>query len=820
MRIASMACCVTLCVCGELFAEPVRVTVHADEPGRPASRLLTGACIEDVNHEIYGGLYSQMLFGESFQEPAPVSALKGFTAFDGTWMVDGDQLKGSAGDGPRLVAAMEPFADGEAGVDVLFPDAAPGNAGLIVRASNAQSGADSFDGYEVSLDCAAQIVRLGRHRHDWQHFSDTHCEIPVGKWIALKVAMKGDALEVLVDGRQVASFKDSGHALAPGVVGLRQWQRAAAYRNLWATSNGMAVKYPFEKTEESVAEISGMWRGVRRGNAAGAFRLDKEGAFVGAQSQWMEFKEGDGAVGVENQGLNRWGMFFREGANYEGVVWAKADAPVELWASLESADGSKTYAEQMFQVTASDWQRIPFELVSSGNENRGRFALTLKKPGTVTLGYAFLQPGEWGRFKGMPVRRDVAEGLLDEGVTVLRYGGSVVNHGEYRWKNMIGPRDKRPPYHGTWYPYSTNGWGIVDFMDFCEAAGFECIPAFNSFETPQDMADFIEYAKGAADTEWGRRRVEDGHPEPYKLNHIEIGNEERVDEEYAARFAAIARRVWPLDPNMVLVVGDFAYGKPITDPFDISGSAARLKTLKGQQNILALARENNREVWFDVHMGTEGPRPDSSLGATFTFIDALEKLAQGARFHVVVFEFNAGNHSQKRALANALAMNAIQRDGRIPVTCSANCLQPDGQNDNAWDQGLLFLNPSQVWLQPPGWVLRMASRHFAPVDLRTEVAGSEILDACARRSDDGKMLVLQAVNLSDNPADARLFLKGYGVTSGTVEVETLSAPLDAVNTAENPRNVAPVLTQWPFQLEKDEMYHTFAPRSFTVMQFK
>ena len=83
-----------------------------------------------------------------------------------------------------------------------------------------------------------------------------------------------------------------------------------------------------------------------------------------------------------------------------------------------------------------------------------------------------------------------------------------------------------PPYSGMWYRYSSNGWGILDFMDFCEAAGFEYIPAFNMDESPQDMADFIEYTKGTAESEWGRKRVADGHPLPYKLRYLELGNEE------------------------------------------------------------------------------------------------------------------------------------------------------------------------------------------------------------------------------------------------------------------------------------------------------
>ena len=221
-------------------------------------------------------------------------------------------------------------------------------------------------------------------------------------------------------------------------------------------------------------------------------------------------------MGVENQGLNRWGMNFVGGKPYEGYVWVRAEKPTTLFAALESRDGSRSYAETRLDV---DSRRLAAARLHADAERRrqGRpFALQLKQPGSVMLGHVFLQPGAWGRFKGLPVRRDVAEGLIDQGITVLRYGGSMVNNAGYRWKKMIGPRDRRPPYSGTWYRYSSNGWGILDFMDFCEAAGFEYVPAFNMDETPQDMADFIEYAKGAADSEWGRKRVADGHPQPYR----------------------------------------------------------------------------------------------------------------------------------------------------------------------------------------------------------------------------------------------------------------------------------------------------------------
>jgi len=302
---------------------------------------------------------------------------------------------------------------------------------------------------------------------------------------------------------------------------------------------------------------------------------------------------------------------------------------------LESRDEGKVYAEKRLKVPASDWQKLKFNLKPDTADKTGRFVLKLKRPGSVTVGYAFLQPGTWGRFQGLPVRKDVAEGLIDQGITVLRHGGCIVNAAEYRWKKMIGPREHRSPYTGWLYPHSSNGWGIFDFLNFCEAARFLAIPDVNIDETPQDMADFIEYANGPADSEWGRKRTADGHPKPYRLKHLQIGNEERVNEDYWRKFKTIAEAVWAKDPEIILVVGDFAYEQPITDPFDFKGAAWGITSLAAHQKILQLAKAHNCEVWFDVHIGTDSPRPD--FGGTWSYIDALEQLADGARHRVVVF---------------------------------------------------------------------------------------------------------------------------------------------------------------------------------------
>ena len=707
-----------------------------------------------------------------------------------------------------LVSELPSFDNGEIRVELLLPDRKPGNAGLIVRLGNPGVGANNFDGYEVSLDAAAQIVRLGRHCHDWQLIQDVPCEVPVDRWIPLAVRLRGSAIEVLVDGRQLIQHDDGSAAILTGTVGLRQWQREARYRQLEVRAGQQERQLAFERPADEGGEISGMWRLVRRGAAVGVCSLDRHQPLLGSQSQRLTLTGGEGALGVENQGLGREGMFFVGGQPYEGVLWARTDEPTSVWVALESHDGAQVHAEQQLAVAAGDWQRLEFTLIPSSPETKSRFAITLRKPGSIVLGHAFLQPGAAGRFAGLPVRRDVAEALQDQGITVLRYGGSMINHPEYRWKRMIGPRDRRPPYSGTWYPYSSNGWGIVDFLNVCEAAGFLAIPAFNMGETPQDMADFMQYVNGPAESPWGRRRVADGHPQTYALRYLELGNEERVDEAYAEKFEALAKAIWAADPDITLVVGDFVYGQRIDDPQQFQGAAAGITNLAGQRRILQLAKKYNREVWFDLHVGTDGPRPDGSFDGMFSFLDALAAVSEGARHRVVVFEFNAGNHSHRRALANALAIQAIERDGRIPVATSANCLQPDGHNDNGWDQGLLFLNPSQVWLQPPGWVTRMISRNYQPLHIPASVAGAPDLDVSARRSEDGRTLVLQVVNVADHRQTARIHLQGFQPSKSTALVEELAGSLDAqlgrgedayctaigiVGACRHPRTTCPVI---------------------------
>src|SRR6266436_9857230 len=139
-------------------AQEATITIHADQVLHTNSPYLTGACIEDVNHEIYGGLYSEMIFGESFADPATQLPLKRFKTYEGAWTpTDDGSVQGVGSNGSKIVWDGPALSVGEVSVDVMLTEATGGNGGLIFKVSDAGKGADVFSGYEVSLERPGQL---------------------------------------------------------------------------------------------------------------------------------------------------------------------------------------------------------------------------------------------------------------------------------------------------------------------------------------------------------------------------------------------------------------------------------------------------------------------------------------------------------------------------------------------------------------------------------------------------------------------------------------------------------------------------------------
>lgn len=769
--------------------EDKRVIVDITKNEGKVSNLLYGSCMEDVNHELYGGIWSQMIFGESFEEAGILDPGSGFTSAGGSWFdSDGAISVNNTPNGPKLIFGGSGCESGYIEAEINYSGE---GAGFITKVSSAREGADNFYGYEIALFNG--IVRTAKHRNNYQNIADTKADSAPGRWIKLRAEFDKNSLTVYVDGNQVYTYTDSD-PLTSGEIGLRVWNASAKYRNIEICADG-EVKKIDPAALSGAGSVSGMWRGEIK-DAEGGFALTTDSPLSGRQSQLIEMISGSGSVSVNNMGLNRSGMNFIKDKDYRGYIYARSDKPIKVTATLESADGSKVYAEKEFTVNGLEFSKYSFELTANADDVRGRFAIRLSEPGKVELGYAFLETGEWGLYKGLHMRKDVCERLENQGITVMRFGGCMANAAEYKWKYMTGAPEFRGSYPGWWYGTSSYGYGIFEFLQLCEALGIAAAPDFSSYESASDMADFIDFACGTdKSNKWVALRHEMGHPEPFKLEYIQIGNEDKVDITFANRFNKIANAVWDKHPDVILVVGDFEYKNEITNPDRITGATSGITNLKGQKSILENAAKKGRPVWFDVHFWSQsGIEPYDLMNISLSFYNGLKAVCPDADTALCVFELNADSHDFERALCNAFATAFAERHSDIiRIMCSANALQVQDHNDNGWNQGLVFMDNRSTWYQPPAYIDRIFSDAYLP--LLTGVSGDDLhtakLDITCTGSEDGGTVCVKILNRTGSKKGIAIEIPGYAESGASLVKVVYSDLLKSVNTKNKPDNSKP-----------------------------
>jgi len=791
---------------------------------------LYGANLEDVNHELYGGIWSQMIFGESFSEE-PRSTVKDEFAAIFTAVGGGDNWYSYAGEQGNEVR-IEPVSANMGDCKLILNDSACTSGtisadiymqggistGLAFRVTNPQPGIDNFNGYVVGL--TQNQVSVEKHAYNYTPISSTPCTAALNTWVNLKVAFTGNTIAVYVNGSLITSYTDTA-PLAAGDFALRAWDGVGRYRNIKIIKDsGAETAIDIPAAEDSVRDVSGMWGKNQSGTAVGQYSLFTDDTFHNnKQGQWIEFVSGAGTVGIDNEGLNRMGMGLSANKVYEGYIYARSDTPITAYMVLESHDGQTQYAETEIAVHGNKWKKYNFTMTPNAADDAARFSIKLKTTGSIELGHVFLEPGAWGRYNGLHVRKDVVDLMLEEGISILRFGGGMVNNVEYRWKNMIGAPENRSNYTGTWYEYSSFGFGIIDFMNLCEEMGIPAIPNLGCYDTPQDVSDFIDFVKGTdPNNAWVQRRIAMGHPNPYELPYLEIGNEEFIDATYADYFNQVADIVWAKTNDTILIAGDYLRSELIGDPNNVSGAV----NLVGQKKMMDYAAAHNRPIWFDAHLMT----PDITaakqyVGAALSYYALLKNLSPGADIKLPILELNSLNHNMQVALANAFCMNVAERQSDLfPIVCAANALQVDGHNDNDWDQGLLFMNSNSVWLQPSGYAIQMAAKYDATYLLNvTGLDGNAKIDVSASKSEDGNTVVVKIVNPENEPYTVKIDIPGISNQANSLTILEMNGNLNDANTAGSPNNITPTETYIENAMEEDSMIYSLAPYSYTILKY-
>ncbi len=568
-------------------------------------------------------------------------------------------------------------------------------------------------------------------------------------------------------------------------------------------------------------QISRYWTKTISGSAEAKYTQVRGNAYMGRQDQWIRFVKGAGECGLTNAGLNKQGIRFEQGKPYDGVLRVKCAKPATLYLSLRDEAG-KVLAEKPYSLKGDgSYEKVTFELTPSAATSKGSFGVTLKEQGEVALGFAFLQPGEWGRVKGYPVRKQFADALVKQGIKIIRYNGSMVDVGadtyQYRWKKMIGPVDERRIcFRSGFNPYATHSFGVVEMCQFAEAIGATAVVGLSMDETYEDIRDFVEYMNGDVSTKWGKIRAEQGHPAPYNLKYIEVDNERRISRGYVECMKKFALAAWEVDPEMhisaSLNIGTNpnSYGRG-TREYDLASEVFGWFIKQGKAD---------RMVWDPHYSGAVrfGDNPGFTHEMGIDIQRELEKDYPGHKLTLCPLEENGSRCDWDRGLAHAHNWNTLQRYGNdFTMLATANTFQPHMQ-DYMWDQGRIHYTADAMWFQPSAYIDQKMSDDWLPSVVEAISSADSLLDVTAKVSLKGDSLAIYVVNLSDQPRKAVVNVDGFK-GKGKAEVWTIgNCELNTLNTYANQKAVVPATVQASFSGKKTA--YTFPRYSYTIITLK
>ena len=315
---------------------------------------------------------------------------------------------------------------------------------------------------------------------------------------------------------------------------------------------------------------------------------------------------------LQNGGYD--GIVLKKGEKYDFSCFARLAGGTKgskVFVSLLDPEGSEV-GKASVRVSSADWKKFKAVLTAQEDVRAARLSLRPETPGMYHFDMVSLFPQHTFNGRKNGLRADLAQTLADLHPRFVRFPGGCVAHGDgvdniYDWKGSIGPLEARKPLRNLWGYHQTRGLGYFEYFQFCEDIGAEPVPVLaagvpcqNSGtcshhsedeigckgqqrgipmeEMPayiQDVLDLIEYANGdARKTEWGRKRAEAGHPKPFNLKYIGIGNEDLITEVFEERFTMIYKAVREKYPEVTVIgtVGPFYEGTDYDEGWKLATS--------------------------------------------------------------------------------------------------------------------------------------------------------------------------------------------------------------------------------------------------------
>ncbi len=550
------------------------------------------------------------------------------------------------------------------------------------------------------------------------------------------------------------------------------------------------------------------WQAVMRGDSKVEVSLDESTGPSAEIPRSLKVKVDAASeaapAGVQNDGY--WGIPVRPNTTYSGSFWAKTDnAGLPVTVSLVNDQTGVTAAKAAVTGLSGDWKEYTYTLktgVVPATLNN-HLILTVPQPATVWFELVSLFPPTYkNRVHGN--RIDISEKLAALHPKFLRFPGGNYLEGQriadrFDWKKTIGPWVNRPTHNSPWRYRSSDGMGLLEFLGWCEDLNMEPIlavyagyslggehvepgPKLEAYI--QDALDEIEYVTGGTDTKWGAVRAQNGHPAPFKLQYVEVGNEDWFDRSgsYDGRFAQFYHAIKQKYPELqIIATTPVKSVKP-----DVLDEHFYMSAIK---------------AYSDTH-----------------HYDSYDR--SGPKIFVGEWATREGDPTPnlQAALADAAWLIGLERNADLVIM---NCYAPLFVNVNPggmqWSTDLIGYNALNSFGSVSYWGQVMFASHIgSEVVSNTLSNAGERVYSSVTRDEKARKLIIKVVNGTSDVKPLSINIEGAKVKPQAKLITLSGKTPNATNSITQPNAVIPV--ERAVTIAGSKFQQSFAPYSFNVLE--
>lgn len=551
-----------------------------------------------------------------------------------------------------------------------------------------------------------------------------------------------------------------------------------------------------------------------------SWRIDSAAPVHANNSHYAVLDTKQPGAALVNAGFD--GIVLTKGEKYNLSLFAKRISGKNGKVRVSLVDKNDVIATATLNLSSSNWKTFNTVLTAANTSSHAQLELQPLGDGALALDMVSLFPQKTFKGRKNGLRADLAQTIADIHPRFIRFPGGCVAHGDglgnmYRWKNSVGPLESRVPQRNIWNYHQTAGLGYFEYFQFCEDIGAEPLPVIaagvpcqNSASGPngagqqggvpmsemdeyvQEVLDLVEWANGDITTPWGKKRAEAGHPKPFNLKYVGIGNEDLITDVFEERFTMIYKAMKQKHPEITVIgtVGPFYEGTDYEEGWKL---AKKLDVPMVDEHYY------NSPGWFINNQD---------------FYDKYDRSASKVYLGEYAAHLPGRPNNLETALAEALYLTAVERNGDVVSMASyAPLLAKEGHTQ--WNPDLIYFNNNEVKPTVGYYVQQLYGRNAGTQYLPVGISLSNNQDAVKKRIaisvvKDAKTndIVVKMVNLLPVAVTPSIDLKGLNIE----KQETIKTVLTGKPADKDAKPVdSPITVSESFSTE-------LPPYSFTVIR--